>query len=229
MSSTPLIGVLQRRGDGLLEHRGGSAGIDRAHRAPRGGAISGYCAIGSTRIAARPASTMKMEMTTAKIGRSMKKRGEHYFIRPRPSCASPLPPALGGARYPAPPGGGAFGSPSTAPARRGRRSSPGHRRSPCRPASGRRDDPVGAGPFADRDRARLGDCSLVRRRRHEMRPSCPAGLPSRRAAARRSRPGRCGALEDRRARTGPAAPRPRDWELGARIRRSGSRCSRACR
>src|SRR3954469_8350132 len=37
-----------------------------------GGAISGYWAIGSTRIAARPASAMKIEMTTAKMGRSMK-------------------------------------------------------------------------------------------------------------------------------------------------------------
>src|SRR5687767_7669127 len=39
-----------------------------------GGAISGYCAIGSTRIAARPAITMKIDSTAAKIGRSMKKR-----------------------------------------------------------------------------------------------------------------------------------------------------------
>src|ERR1043165_2704483 len=39
-----------------------------------GGAISGYCAIGSERIAARPASTRNSEITTAKIGRSMKKR-----------------------------------------------------------------------------------------------------------------------------------------------------------
>src|SRR5262245_16947694 len=39
-----------------------------------GGAISGYWAIGSTRIAARPAITMKIESTAAKIGRSMKKR-----------------------------------------------------------------------------------------------------------------------------------------------------------
>src|SRR3972149_10307694 len=37
-----------------------------------GGAISGYCAIGSTRPAARPASTMNIDSTTAKIGRSMK-------------------------------------------------------------------------------------------------------------------------------------------------------------
>ncbi len=39
-----------------------------------GGAISGYCAIGSTRIEASPASTMKIDSTAAKIGRSMKKR-----------------------------------------------------------------------------------------------------------------------------------------------------------
>src|SRR3954466_3139578 len=39
-----------------------------------GGAISGYCAIGSERIAARPASTRNSEITAAKIGRSMKKR-----------------------------------------------------------------------------------------------------------------------------------------------------------
>src|SRR5512145_3251441 len=39
-----------------------------------GGAISGYCAIGSARRAARPAITMKIESTAAKIGRSMKKR-----------------------------------------------------------------------------------------------------------------------------------------------------------
>src|SRR6476620_15877 len=37
-----------------------------------GGAISGYCAIGSERIAAIPASTKNTEMTAAKIGRSMK-------------------------------------------------------------------------------------------------------------------------------------------------------------
>src|SRR5688572_10388225 len=85
--------------------------------------------MGSTRIAARPASTMKSEMTTAKIGRSMKKREnmmllgavswigaivgaddqvaaqllEHYFFGGGPPFASPF----GGA-----PGGGAFGSPT---------------------------------------------------------------------------------------------------------------------
>ena len=74
MSSTPLMRVLERRGDGLLEHVGRGAGIHRAHACTTGGAISGYCAIGSARIAARPASTMKIESTAAKIGRSMKKR-----------------------------------------------------------------------------------------------------------------------------------------------------------
>src|SRR5438552_12921090 len=44
-----------------------------------GGAISGYCAIGSERIDARPASTMKVEMTAAKSGRSMKKRENMVF------------------------------------------------------------------------------------------------------------------------------------------------------
>src|SRR5438874_7593823 len=39
-----------------------------------GGAMSGYCAIGRLRIAARPASTMKTDTTVAKIGLSMKKR-----------------------------------------------------------------------------------------------------------------------------------------------------------
>jgi hypothetical protein len=39
-----------------------------------GGAISGYWAIGSERIAARPATMSNTEMTTAKIGRSMKNR-----------------------------------------------------------------------------------------------------------------------------------------------------------
>src|SRR5213592_100403 len=39
-----------------------------------GGAISGYCAIGSERIADRPAMTKKIDSTAAKIGRSMKKR-----------------------------------------------------------------------------------------------------------------------------------------------------------
>src|SRR5438034_6082749 len=36
--------------------------------------MSGYCAMGRLRIAARPASTMKMDSTAAKMGRSMKKR-----------------------------------------------------------------------------------------------------------------------------------------------------------
>src|SRR5436305_8949036 len=39
-----------------------------------GGAMSGYCAIGRFLIAARPASTMKIDNTAAKIGLSMKKR-----------------------------------------------------------------------------------------------------------------------------------------------------------
>src|SRR5512142_144746 len=39
-----------------------------------GGAISGYWAIGSARIDARPAMMKNVAMTAAKIGRSMKKR-----------------------------------------------------------------------------------------------------------------------------------------------------------
>src|SRR5258706_8744605 len=40
-----------------------------------GGATSGYCATGKPRSASKPASTMTIAMTQAKIGRSMKKRG----------------------------------------------------------------------------------------------------------------------------------------------------------
>src|SRR5687768_7634760 len=39
-----------------------------------GGAISGYCATGSSCAASSPASTMTMAMTPAKTGRWMKKR-----------------------------------------------------------------------------------------------------------------------------------------------------------
>src|SRR3954471_9003614 len=46
-----------------------------------GGAMSGYCAMGNVRIAARPASAMKMDRTAAKIGRSMKKRENMLFLR----------------------------------------------------------------------------------------------------------------------------------------------------
>ncbi len=49
------------------------------------GVIVGYCAIGSTFIATRPATQMSSEMTVAKIGRSMKNlenmsRGLGYFF-----------------------------------------------------------------------------------------------------------------------------------------------------
>src|SRR5207253_11462805 len=44
-----------------------------------GGASSGYCGIGSERIDARPASTMNVEMTAAKRGRSIKKRENMVF------------------------------------------------------------------------------------------------------------------------------------------------------
>src|SRR6266550_7080896 len=41
-----------------------------------GGAISGYCAMGSVESAMTPTSVMTMLMTPAKIGRSMKKCGK---------------------------------------------------------------------------------------------------------------------------------------------------------
>src|SRR5688572_18023757 len=86
-----------------------------------GGVTSGYCEIGSTRMAAMPASAMKIERTAAKIGRSMKKRlnmvSPYFFL-----SAGLTPSALGGAGLaPSPlgegwgegdPGGGAFGSPT---------------------------------------------------------------------------------------------------------------------
>src|SRR5881275_3588212 len=65
-----------------------------------GGAISGYCAIGSERIEASPARTMKVEMTAAKRGRSMKNRENMdalpgaYFLPAGAGCVgfSPLGP-----------------------------------------------------------------------------------------------------------------------------------------
>src|SRR5437879_6924263 len=46
-----------------------------------GGAISGYCAIGSVESAMTPRSVMTMLITPAKIGRSMKKCGKFIAIR----------------------------------------------------------------------------------------------------------------------------------------------------
>src|ERR1700682_5076879 len=45
-----------------------------------GGAISGYCAIGSVESAMTPTSVMTMLITPAKIGRSMKKWGKFIAI-----------------------------------------------------------------------------------------------------------------------------------------------------
>src|SRR5205807_8514334 len=45
-----------------------------------GGAISGYCAIGSVESAITPMSVMTMLITPAKIGRSMKKCGKFIAI-----------------------------------------------------------------------------------------------------------------------------------------------------
>src|SRR6266566_8866112 len=53
-----------------------------------GGAISGYCAIGSVESAITPTSVMTMLMTPAKIGRSIKKCGKFTAFTPRPG--SPL-------------------------------------------------------------------------------------------------------------------------------------------
>src|SRR6266566_4908236 len=47
-----------------------------------GGAISGYCAMGSVESAMTPTSVMTMLMTPAKIGRSMKKCGKFMAIAP---------------------------------------------------------------------------------------------------------------------------------------------------
>ena len=46
-----------------------------------GGAISGYCAIGSVESAIAPTSVMTMLITPAKIGRSMKKCGKFMALR----------------------------------------------------------------------------------------------------------------------------------------------------
>src|SRR2546430_17488933 len=52
-----------------------------------GGAISGYCAMGSVESAMTPTSVMTMLMTPAKIGRSMKKCGKFMStaVAPVPS------------------------------------------------------------------------------------------------------------------------------------------------
>ena len=56
-----------------------------------GGAISGYCAIGSTCDAIKPAIVMMIEMTPAKIGRLMK-NSENDIVRERylgAACGAP--------------------------------------------------------------------------------------------------------------------------------------------
>ena len=50
-----------------------------------GGTISGYSLIGSSGIATSPATTMMIEMTEAKIGRSMKKE-EMFMATLASSC-----------------------------------------------------------------------------------------------------------------------------------------------
>ncbi len=107
MSSTPLM-AFSRGAATVCSSTVAEAPGYTARTCTTGGAISGYCAIGKTRIAARPASTMNSAMTTAKMGRSMKKResmAAPYFF-------GGVSPALGGGPFPGAPGGGAFGSPT---------------------------------------------------------------------------------------------------------------------
>src|SRR5688572_7520749 len=73
MLSTPLI-WFSRGAATVCSSVAAEAPGYTARTVTTGGAISGYCAIGSTRIAASPAMTMKIESTAAKIGRSIKKR-----------------------------------------------------------------------------------------------------------------------------------------------------------
>src|SRR5436190_1811631 len=53
-----------------------------------GGAISGYCAIGSVKSAITPTSVITMLITPAKIGRSMKKCGKFMACTPSRSPRS---------------------------------------------------------------------------------------------------------------------------------------------
>src|SRR5438128_8613178 len=103
--------------------------------------MSGYCAMGRLRIAARPASTIKMDSTAAKIGRSMKKR-ENMVLLLRRWFALRLRRRLG-------PG---FGDAH-------RRSRPeAHQALDDHAIAGLHalvDDPGIARPFADLDRPRL--------------------------------------------------------------------------
>src|SRR5262245_33737289 len=73
MFSTPLI-WFSRGAATVCSSTWAEAPGYTARTVTTGGAISGYCAIGSTRMPASPAITMKIESTAAKIGRSMKKR-----------------------------------------------------------------------------------------------------------------------------------------------------------
>src|SRR3984885_1725657 len=61
-----------------------------------GGAMLGYSATGNLVSDNAPATRIKMEMTQAKIGRSMKNRGmaKNYFNEFRPKRKCPLPRLL---------------------------------------------------------------------------------------------------------------------------------------
>ena len=63
--------LLDHLGDAVLDRLGRGAGVGRAD-VDLGGAMSGYCATGSERIAPMPASMITIAITQAKIGRSMK-------------------------------------------------------------------------------------------------------------------------------------------------------------
>src|SRR5205807_10395199 len=64
-----------------------------------GGAMSGYCAIGSVERAMTPTSVMTMLITPAKIGRSMKKCGKFIAIGVAPESPSFSSWGWSGARF----------------------------------------------------------------------------------------------------------------------------------
>ena len=61
-----------------------------------GGAISGYCAMGRARMAAKPANTITIEITNAKIGLSIKNR--ENMVIPSLRCQRLTQPAYQGKR-----------------------------------------------------------------------------------------------------------------------------------
>src|SRR2546422_4605957 len=102
-----------------------------------GGAISGYCAIGRLSTAASPASTMKMDTTAAKMGRSMKNRENMGLLLGRGFGCFGL----------------CFGNPHRGARPEAHHAVDDHALARLEPA---RDDPGLPRPFAGLDRARLG-------------------------------------------------------------------------